>query len=259
MTRRPTNPSSSGHAVAYRRVSTDEQRESGLGLDAQTAALEQAARRAGLTIRATFTDAGLSGALPIEKRPQLAAALAELHRGDVLLVAKRDRLARDVMQAAMIGAAAKRKGARIVSAAGEGTDDDDPTSVLMRGIIDQFAQYERLVISARTAAALASKRARGQRFTRHAPYGWTLSDDGRTLVDNPAEREMLDTIAECRAAGFSWEGTAHELARLGYLQRNGRPFSLFTVRSAYTRHERQQTIEAARQPASMTAGQATAV
>src|SRR5687767_9390194 len=131
----------SGYAIAYRRVSTDEQTESGLGLAAQTTAIKQAAARANLTIRATFTDAGVSGGLPIEKRPELIAALAALRRGDVLLIAKRDRLARDVVNAALIEATTKRKGARIQSAAGEGTDADGPSDQLMRMMIDAFASY----------------------------------------------------------------------------------------------------------------------
>src|SRR5688572_7286611 len=177
MTPRPrkANGHTSGYAVAYRRVSTEEQRESGLGLDAQTTAIEQAARRYGLELRDTFTDAGISGALAIERRAGLTAALAALKRGDVLIVAKRDRIARDVMVVAVIEAAAKRKHARIVSAAGEGTDGDSPADALMRMLIDAFSVYERLVIGARTAAALAAKSRRGERVSRHAPYGFRFT------------------------------------------------------------------------------------
>lgn len=59
----------------------------------------------------------------------------------MLIVAKRDRLGRDPMVVAMIESAVKRKGARIVSAAGEGTDSDSPTDILMRRMVDAFAEY----------------------------------------------------------------------------------------------------------------------
>ena len=85
----------SGRALAYIRVSTDQQRESGLGLEAQQYAVTQAAARLGLQLAATYTDAGLSGTLAVEDRPGLADALNALRRGDVLIVAKRDRIARD--------------------------------------------------------------------------------------------------------------------------------------------------------------------
>jgi DNA invertase Pin-like site-specific DNA recombinase len=56
----------------------------------------------------------------------IADALNALRRGDVLIVAKRDRIARDAFVSVLIEREAAKKGARIVSAAGEGTDSDDP-------------------------------------------------------------------------------------------------------------------------------------
>lgn len=141
-------------------MSTSEQAGSGLGLEAQGSAIAASAGRLGLTVAATFTDAGVSGGLPLEQRPALLAAMDALSKGDTLVVAKRDRLGRDVLNVALIERLAARKGARIVSAAGEGSEDDGPTSILMRQIIDSFAQYERALIRARTKAALSAKRAR---------------------------------------------------------------------------------------------------
>jgi len=89
-------------AVSYIRVSTEQQADSGLGLEAQRDSIAVAARRLGLELARTFVDAGTSGALGIEDRPILLDAVAALRRGDVLLVAKRDRLGRDVIAMAMI-------------------------------------------------------------------------------------------------------------------------------------------------------------
>jgi DNA invertase Pin-like site-specific DNA recombinase len=155
------NATDSNTAVAYLRVSTDRQE---LGPEAQRAAIEAWAAREGVTVAAWHVDAGVSGAAAIADRPELVAALASLtvHRAGVLVVAKRDRLARDVMAAAMLERMALDAGARIVSAAGEGTDSNDPSAVLMRTLVDAFAQYERAMIAARTKAALGAKRARGE-------------------------------------------------------------------------------------------------
>ena len=79
--------------IAYLRVSTDEQADSGAGLAAQSDQCRQRADREGGEFVGPFTD-DISGAATLDKRPQLLAAIAELRRGDVLLVAKRDRLAR---------------------------------------------------------------------------------------------------------------------------------------------------------------------
>jgi DNA invertase Pin-like site-specific DNA recombinase len=65
------------------RVSTQEQAESGLGLEAQRAAIEAAARRMGQQVAQVFEDAGISGAVPIDERPGLLAAVNALRRGPV--------------------------------------------------------------------------------------------------------------------------------------------------------------------------------
>ena len=138
--------------IGYFRVSTDQQAESGLGMDAQRIACEEYARKSGCHLTEVFKDEGLSGSLSLDKRPGMLAAISSLKKGDILVVAKRDRLGRDPLVLAMIEAAISRKEARIVSAAGEGTDSDDPSSILMRRMIDAFGEYERLVIKARTKA-----------------------------------------------------------------------------------------------------------
>ena len=207
-------------AIGYRRVSTSEQAGSGLGLDAQQESIATAAQRLGLELAETFTDAGVSGGLPLEQRPALLAAIDALRRGDVLIVAKRDRLGRDVLNVAMLERLTERKGARIVSAAGEGTDTNDPTSRLMRQIVDCFAEYERAIIRARTRAALAVKKARGERVGG-IPFGYQLAVDGRLLEGHPEEQRALALVRELRAAGYTYRAIAEELNRQGFRSRTG--------------------------------------
>src|SRR3954471_18853779 len=121
-------------AVAYLRVSTDEQAASGAGLHAQLDACRAHADRMAWELVGPFTDEGVSGAAPLDRRPALIEALAEIGKGDVLIVAKRDRLGRDPIAIATIEAAIGRKKGRVVSAAGQGTEDDGPESILMRRI-----------------------------------------------------------------------------------------------------------------------------
>jgi DNA invertase Pin-like site-specific DNA recombinase len=211
----------SSRAIAYLRVSTDKQGESGLGLDAQAASAKAAAARLGLTIAATFTDAGTSGALVIEDRPVLLDAVSTLKRGDVLIVAKRDRIGRDVVAVAMIERLIAKRGARIVSAAGEGTDSDDPSGVLMRRLIDSFAEYERLIIAGRTKAALAAKRRRGERISGAVPYGFRLAADGRMLESLEAEQQTLQLVRQLRADGRSFQAIADALNERGLRTRAG--------------------------------------
>lgn len=202
--------------IAYLRVSTDEQANSGLGIEAQRAAIEKAVGQSD----AVFCDEGYSGSNP--KRPGLLAALEALESGDVLVVAKRDRLSRDVYLAAWLEKEAKRRGARIVSAAGEGTENDDPASVLMRTLIDAFAEYEKNLIGARTSAALAAKKARGEKTGGDIPFGFNLASDGRHLTPDASEQEAVAIIAELKRRGYTLRQIGAELEARGVRTKNGK-------------------------------------
>lgn len=210
------------HAIAYLRVSTGEQH---LGPEAQRASITAWAAREGITIVAWFIDKDVSGAAPIDERPALVEALASLveHRAGVLVVAKRDRLARDPVAGALIERAVRDAGAKVVSCAGEGSDGDDPSSILMRRIVDAFAEHERLVIAVRTKAALAVKKARGERVGS-VPFGWRVDADGVRLLPVQVEQDAIAVAKDLRGRGASLNEIADALAGLGMLSRAGRRF-----------------------------------
>jgi DNA invertase Pin-like site-specific DNA recombinase len=150
--------------AAYLRVSTDGQVESGLGLDAQRAKIEDEAARRGWTVL-YFVDEGFSG--KNGDRPALKAALAALKAGEctTLVVAKMDRLARSVLQASdVLETARKQKWS--VAVLDLGMSLDTPHGKAMAQMLAVFAELEREMISARTREALAQCRARGQRLGR---------------------------------------------------------------------------------------------
>lgn len=212
--------------IAYLRVSTDQQTDSGNGLDAQL----DACRRAAGELAGVFRDEGISGSASLEKRPGLLAAISALSTGDVLLVAKRDRLGRgDPLLIAMIESAVKRKGARIVSAAGEGTESDDPSAILMRRMIDAFAEYERLIIGARTKAALGAKKLRGER-TGSIPYGCRLAADGKALEPDATEQEIVRLVRSLRDSGATYRAIGSALTAQG-LPPRGNAWNPKTIRS----------------------------
>ena len=213
-------------AVGYLRVSTDEQ---DLGPEAQRSAIEAWSKREGAAMAAWFEDR-LCGAIPIDKRPALLASLDALaeHRAGVLVVAKRDRLARDVVACAMLERLTARAGARVVSAAGEGTENDDPSSMLMRRMVDAFAEYERALIRARTTAALSVKKSRGQRVGTVA-YGYQLAADGIHLEPSAAEQSVIARVREARRRGVAFRAIVAELAATGIVSRNGKPLGLAQV------------------------------
>ena len=216
-------------AVAFLRVSTDEQARSGLGLEAQEAACRAWAAGAGYEIVGTFTDAGVSGAAEIEDSPQLVAALAALPAGGVLLVAKRDRLQRgdDFYRLAIIERAVKDRGCRIVSAAGEGTEDTTLAGLVQRTVSDLFSAIERERIRERTRAALAAKKARRERLGGD-PLGYrTLSD--RSVIVDPAGMAAVERARQLRAQGMTLRAVAAVLAAEGHRTQQGASWHANTV------------------------------
>lgn len=220
-------------AISYTRVSSDKQAESGAGLAAQAAAISTYAKQAGLELVESYSDDGISGAAGIEGRPGLAAAIGRLRRGDVLVVAKRDRLGRDMMATLTIERAVAKRGASIVSADGVG-NGDGAADAFMRSVMDAAAQFERDLIKARTRAAMAEKRKAGHRIGE-VPFGWSLAADGN-LEPVPAEQEILDLIRELRESGVSLRSIAKQLTDLGIVTKKGKAkWSHSTVQSVLSR------------------------
>ncbi len=143
------------HAVAYYRVSTARQGRSGLGIEAQRAAVARFAEAEGYTLIAEFTEVETGkGADALDRRPQLAAALAAGKTGKCpVIVAKLDRLSRDV---AFIAGLMAQRVPFIVAELGA---DADP---FMLHLYAALAEKERRLISERTRSALAAAEGAGR-------------------------------------------------------------------------------------------------
>ncbi len=201
-------PSDPKVAIGYIRVSTEDQL---LGPDAQREAIERWAVSNGVRVVEIFSDLGVSGGTEVEDRPGLLAAIHSLgvHAAGLLIVAKRDRLARDVMISAVIERLVERTDARIESADGAG-NGTGPEAALMRAIIAAFAAYERALIRSRTKSALAVKRSRGERISGRAPFGHSFDADSRVIV-NTAEQAIRVRVLELHAGGVSLNEIARRL------------------------------------------------
>lgn len=197
-------------AVIYLRVSTDDQC---LGIDGQRSACEAYCEKNGIEISGVHIDEGLSGGLPPQERPSLLSALDSLGKDDILLVAKRDRVARCKRAVSLIEMAVEAKKGRIISTQDEGTwaeDENDPMAFMMRSMADTFAQFERLIIRQRTRTALAVKKSRGER-TGHIPFGFMLAEDGVHLEVNEEEQSIIKLIVELKESGMSVRKISEEL------------------------------------------------
>ena len=212
--------------VAYIRVSTARQGRSGLGLEAQRAALARFCEAEGYEIVAERLEVETGkGADALERRPELAAALAEAKRRKCpVLVAKLDRLSRDV---AFIAGLMAQRVPFIVAELGP---DADP---FMLHIYAALAEKERRLISARTKAALAAARDRGTRLGRNGAE--RLAPAYRAEAVERA-RALAPVVAEVRAGGASsLRAIAAGLNMRGIATAQGKPWSAMQVKRVLER------------------------
>ena len=217
-----------GRAIVYIRVSTDEQK---IGIEAQREILKTYCQKEGYSIEAEYIDENVSGGLDIDRRPALLEVLEDLsnNSGTTLVVAKRCRLARDSYVAAMVYRLVEREKCAVKCADGV-ANGSTPEDVLLRGMLDLFAQYERELIRARTRAAMAAKRKRNEYTGGKAPYGFDVLD-GDQLVPNKGEQQCADRARILSAHGLSLRQIAEALQSEGYGTRGGSPWTFGRVRT----------------------------
>lgn len=208
--------------VAYYRVSTDRQGASGLGLEAQRAAVAGYVARIGgeLAAEATEVESGRRS-----DRPELARALGLCRRKRaVLLIARLDRLSRNVAFIANL----------IESGADFRAVDMPEASRLTIHILAAVAEHEREAISIRTKAALAAAKARGVRLGA-PPDALERSRAAHVAASDrfaTAHRLLVSTLRE---KGNSYRAIAREMNARGMRTRMGKDWTAAQVRNIMLR------------------------
>jgi DNA invertase Pin-like site-specific DNA recombinase len=208
--------------VAYLRVSTADQADSGAGLDAQRSAIEGHCAKRGWQILAWAEDHASGKSL--SGRPELAAAIERIESGDAqaLVVAKLDRLARSVHDFSGLVARSAKRGWSLVVIDLQ-LDMTEPAGKLMANILASFAEFERDLIGKRTKEALAARRQKGGRLGRR-----------RSLSDQLGARLLAE-----RRSGETFRAIADKLNAEGLpTSRGGRQWYPSTVRAAIRAWER---------------------
>jgi DNA invertase Pin-like site-specific DNA recombinase len=207
------NPRSSRRFVAYYRVSTDRQGQSGLGLDAQRKAIADYLNGSAWELVGEFTEVE-SGKK--SERPELARAMDACRKHKArLVIAKLDRLSRNLAFIATL----MESGVEFVAA------DMPFANKLTIHILAAVAEHEREAISERTKAALAAAKARGTRLGNPNPaYALKRMRAARRVQIERFAANVLPVIREIQAAGYdSYNAIAGQLnARKIATARGGR-------------------------------------
>lgn len=195
-------------AIIYTRVSTEEQAQSGLGLQAQLAKCTGVCAARGWTITSIASDEGVSGKVPAADRPAFSEGLRQLCASKagtmVLVVSKLDRLARSAFDLLWLRREAERCGFALLILDPE-VDTTTPAGRFQFTVMAGVAELERDLIAQRTKEALAAKKARGARL-------------GRPITLPAGVRAR---VGELRATSLSMAKVAEALNAEGLTQGNG--------------------------------------
>ena len=189
--------------VAYRRVSTVDQADSGYGLAAQREAISAFVKRDGLELVGSFEDPGVSGTTPLEERSGLSRALvcAMTKAAGALVVARHDRLARDTLVALLIERSFADAGIRILYA--DSSNGESDADRFTRTVLHAAAEQAKRDVVRRLAAGRQVKAAAnpGSYLGGRPPYGYRAK--GHELVIAPAEAEVVRRIYSLARDGTS--------------------------------------------------------
>jgi DNA invertase Pin-like site-specific DNA recombinase len=202
--------------IAYRRVSTEEQGDSGLWLEAQAAAIAALCERRGWKVAADYQDVASGKA--IVGRPGLAEAKAHARRSKGVLVAARvDRISRSVIDFSTLLRDAQQEGWKVTMLDMPEADMTTADGRFQAGLMVLLAERERHLIGERTSAALQALKARGKR----------LGPPRKTPQD------VVDRVVRERDAGRSWPAIAKGLEQDGVPTVRGGTWRVSTVQRIY--------------------------
>lgn len=238
-------------AVAYIRVSTDEQAASGLGLADQAVRVRAYCDCRGLALTDLIEDAGHSAGIPLADRPggaRLVASLAKRGGPAHVVILNLARAFRSAVDCLTTVGRWKRRGVtlHIVDLGGASIDSSTATGKLLLTLIAAVAEMERNLTAERTAAALRQLRARGMRAGA-VPYGFALDPtdpDEQRLIACDIEQSAIDDMLRMRADGLSLRTIADVLTDQHIPTKGGLPWTHQSVASVLARNQNRRASDA---------------
>jgi DNA invertase Pin-like site-specific DNA recombinase len=213
--------------VAYLRVSTSRQGQSGLGLDAQREAVARYLQDGARKLAGEFVEVESGkGSNALARRPQLGLALEACRKNRAtLVIAKLDRLARNVHFISGL----LESGVEFVAA------DMPEANKVMLHMHAVMAEWERDQISARTKAALAAAKARGVRLGVVGRENLNRNAQARKSAADAFVERLRSVFQGFRASGMTQRRMVQELNKLGIRSAMGGDWSLIQVQRVLTR------------------------
>ncbi len=217
-----------GLTIGYVRVSTLSQVEDGCSLEAQRRKIEAYCALHDLPLSEIISDEGLS-AKTVRNRPGIQKVIGLVRSGKVdnVIIYRLDRMARNLRECSELAELMQKKGTALHSVT-EKLDTGSATGRLFYNLLSAMGQWERELIAERTVTGMEVKRAKHERISRFAPYGYMFDNDDK-LVECEQEQSVVRLIQRLRGEGYSIRGIAKFLENHGYRNRNGKPLGKNTI------------------------------
>ncbi len=216
---------SGAQAIGYVRCSTQEQADSGLGLDAQAKRIRAYCTLKDLRLIDIIQDAGVSGGKPLASREggQRLLDLIRRKRAEAVVMLKLDRMFRNAGDCLTTVERWEKSGVslHVADLGGNAIDTTSAAGRFMLVVLAGAAEMERNLTRERTRSAMAVKRANGQRVGA-VPYGYDLAADGATLVPNESEQAVIREIRTMRSRGMKLQKIAETLTGRGIPTKTGK-------------------------------------
>lgn len=213
-------------AIAYIRVSTEEQAIEGVSIEAQEQAIKAYCTLRGLELVELVVDAGVSAGKALSKREGGSRVLQAVRNGEVdsVIAYKLDRLFRDCADCLDVTRIWDKNGTslHLLDLGGQAVDTSSAMGRFFLTVMSGAAELERNQVRERTSAAMQYKIKRGEYTGGAVPFGFDLGADGVTLQENSDEQEIKELIRSLRSDGLSLRKIAQELKSRGCLTRNGK-------------------------------------
>jgi len=208
-------------AIPYIRVSTLDQADHGISLEAQESRIREWCSSNGYALGEVMIDRGLSGGRA-DNRPALQAALSGIHRGDALVVFSLSRLARSTRDTLEIADHLERRGADLVSLS-EKIDTTSAAGRMIFRLLAVLSEFEKDTVSERTSMAMRHLKGQGRYLGGRTPIGW--AKDGDKIAPVETEQASVNLAFQMRREGQSLREISAALDGMGMRNRVGNAYA----------------------------------
>lgn len=218
--------------IAYIRVSSQEQSNTGYSLKAQEEKIKAYCLLNGLEIVKIFKEEGISAGKPLAKRPEGKKMLKMLSSKQVdhIVALKLDRLFRNTVDALNLTKEWDKKNIalHLVDMGGQSLNTSTAIGKMFLTMMAGFAEFERGLISERTATVLRHKKANKQVYTGKPALGFDVKNG--MLIKNDDEQYTISLIKQWRSEGFTLYAIAQRLTKQGIPTKRGGKWYCSTVK-----------------------------